>query len=635
MTLQKIENKKTIESLRYVEYYGLQNTFDDLYEKSKNNFEFKNLIEIILSKENIILAYRNIKSNSGSNTPGTDNMTITDIGKLTTEEVVNKVRYIVQGSKHGYRPKPVRRKEIPKPNSKTRPLGIPCMWDRLVQQCIKQVLEPICEAKFSKNSYGFRPNCCAEHAIAATYKLLQVSHLNWVLEFDIEGFFDNVNHSKLIKQIWALGIHDKQLIYVLKQILKAPIKMSNGDIKIPEKGTPQGGIISPLLANIVLNELDQWIDGQWQDNPVVYKYKVGERANGSIDRSNGYWIMKTSTNLKQMFIIRYADDFRIFCNDRNVAIKIQCAVIDWLDKRLKLKISKEKTRIVNVKKQYMEFLGFKIKLQQKGHKYTVKSRMSDEALKKVTKELTQQAKNIARPRKGFREDEEIRLYNSKVLGVQNYYKIATEISKDFSVIYRRVMVIFTNRLKTEKGTRLLKTGRPLTEFENKLFGSSKMIRYVAGSKMPIYPIAYIKTKTPLLKRVKANNYTVEGRNEIHKSMSINTNIMYDLMHTKAYGRSIEYMDNKVSLYSAQKGKCCISGKEFTTSTEIHCHHKIPRNKGGTDKYNNLCLVLDDVHILIHATDENTINKYLNLLKLNAAQIKKLNNLRIKANVAQI
>ena len=197
------------------------------------------------------------------------------------------------------------------------------------------------------------------------------------------------------------------------------------------------------------------------------------------------------------------------------------------------------------------------------------------------------------------------------------------------------MVIFTNRLKTEKGTRLLKTGRPLTEFENKLFGSSKMTRYVAGSKMPIYPIAYIRTKTPLLKRVKVNNYTVEGRNEIHKSMSVNTNIMYELMHTKAYGRSIEYMDNKVSLYSAQKGRCYISGKEFTTSTEIHCHHKIPRNKGGTDKYNNLCLVLDDVHILIHATDENTINKYLNLLKLNSKQIKKLNNLRIKANVAQI
>ena len=112
----------------------------------------------------------------------------------------------------------------------------------------KQILEPICEAKFSNNSYGFRPNRSVEHAISRTYSLLQRAHLHYVLEFDIKGFFDNVNHSKLIRQLWALGIQDKQLLFVIKRILKAPIRMPDGSTVYPTKGTPQGGIISPLLA---------------------------------------------------------------------------------------------------------------------------------------------------------------------------------------------------------------------------------------------------------------------------------------------------------------------------------------------------------------------------------------------------
>ena len=202
-------------------------------------------MDLVLSRENILLAYRNIKANTGSNTPGTDHQTIKDIGCLSTEEIVDNVRKIVNG-KNGYHPKPVRRKEIPKPNGSTRPLGIPCIWDRLIQQCIKQVMEPICEAKFSGNSYGFRPGRSVEHAISRTYQLLQLSHLHYVIEFDIKGFFDHVCHTKLIRQIWALGIRDKHLIYVLKQILTAPIRMPDGSTVHPTKGTPQGCLCKAL-----------------------------------------------------------------------------------------------------------------------------------------------------------------------------------------------------------------------------------------------------------------------------------------------------------------------------------------------------------------------------------------------------
>ena len=263
------ERKKVLcmDAQRHAEYYGMQQTFDELYAKSKAGEVFNGLMELVLSPDNIMLAYRNIKTNTGSYTAGTDKQNIGDIGRLPPAEVIGKVRKIVTGSEHGYRPKPVRRKDIPKPNGKTRPLGIPCIWDRLVQQCIKQILEPICEAKFSNNSYGFRPNRSVEHAISRTYSLLQRAHLHYVLEFDIKGFFDNVNHSKLIKQLWTMGIQDKQLLFVIKRILKAPIRMPDGSTVYPTKGTPQGGIISPLLANVVLNELDHWIDSQWTEHP--------------------------------------------------------------------------------------------------------------------------------------------------------------------------------------------------------------------------------------------------------------------------------------------------------------------------------------------------------------------------------
>ena len=179
--MPKVKQELSVDSLRHAEYYGMQQIYDDLYTKSKNGEPFSGLMDIILSRENILLA--NIKANTGSNTPGTDRLTIKDIGCLSTEEIVDQVRRIVNG-KRGYYPKPVRRKEIPKPNGSTRPLGIPCIWDRLIQQCIKQVMEPICEAKFSNNSYGFRPGRSVEHAIGRTYQLLQLSHLHYVIEFD-------------------------------------------------------------------------------------------------------------------------------------------------------------------------------------------------------------------------------------------------------------------------------------------------------------------------------------------------------------------------------------------------------------------------------------------------------------------
>ena len=296
--------------LRHSEYYDLQGCFDELYAKSKQGDVFTNLMEIISSEENIRLAYRNIKRNSGSQTSGADKLNIKDIEKLSAEKLVE----IIQRKFRNYKPKPVKRVEIPKPNGKTRPLGIPTVIDRLVQQCVLQVLEPICEAKFHERSNGFRPNRSVEHALAQCYRMIQRQDLHFVVDIDVKGFFDNVNHSKLIRQMWTLGIRDKQLICIIKAMLKAPIIMPNGDVQYPTKGTAQGGVISPLLANIVLNELDWWISSQWETMPTHNKYYQKVNYSGTPNAGNIYRALRTS-GLKEMFIVRYADDFKIFSSE--------------------------------------------------------------------------------------------------------------------------------------------------------------------------------------------------------------------------------------------------------------------------------------------------------------------------------
>lgn len=631
--MPKEEKSMCVDVLRHNEYYDMQSIHDELYEKSKQGKEFTNLMDIILSRENILLAYRNIKTNTGKNTPGTDKLKITDIAELTAEEVVSKVRFIVRGSKHGYRPKPVRRKEIPKPNGKTRPLGIPCIWDRLIQQCIKQVMEPICEAHFSDTSYGFRPGKSVENAIARTYQLMQVSKLPYIVEFDIKGFFDNVNHSKLIRQIWALNIHDKELLFIIKRILKAPIQMPDKTIMYPTEGTPQGGIISPLLANIVLNELDHWIESQWRYNPVVYKYAHRIRPSGAEDHSAGYVAMR-KTNLKEMQIVRYADDFRIFCRNRQDAERAKIAITKWLRDRLKLEASDEKTRIINAKKNYMYFLGFKMKLVPKGNKLVIESHVSEKQIEREAQKLKEQIVKLAKAGNPEEQLKELGIYNAMVMGMQNYYRIATKVSWDFKTIGRAVDITMTNRFRQETGTRLKKTGKPLTKIETIYYGKTKSIRYLDGNK-PIYPVSYVQHRSPINAKTSLNFYTQEGRARMHQPLRINTKLMCKLMRAIEPKRSAEYLDNRISLFSAQWGKCAITGREFETTAEIHCHHKIPRELGGKDEYSNLVLVHENVHRLIHAKTEATMQKYLAKLNLTQKQLNKVNKLREMAKLSEI
>lgn len=401
-------------SIRHAEYYGMIDVQDALYADSVNGKIFTDLISIIGSDANIKMAYRNLKTNDGSSTPGVDGRTFDDLALMPEKALVRCVRDKILN----YQPKAVRRVYIPKPNGKMRPLGIPTVIDRIVQQSVLQVMEPICEAKFYQHSYGFRPNRSTKNAVARCYKLAQVDGFHFVVDVDIKGFFDNVDHGKLLKQIWTLGIRDKRLISLIGKMLKAPIE-ENGVRTEPEKGTPQGGVLSPLLANIVLNELDWWIASQWEEMPARHPTRsdVYMNKNGSLNKGNLYKKLRQS-RLKECHIVRYADDFKVFCKSRADAVKLKCAVEQWLMDRLKLETSPDKSRITNLTNTYSEFLGIQFKLYRKGKKWAIKSHMTKKALTTQQKKLKSAMAEACRSHESEQSQHNaIISYNQAVIGM--------------------------------------------------------------------------------------------------------------------------------------------------------------------------------------------------------------------------
>lgn len=594
--------------LRNNEYYDMQNIFDWLYEKSKkHDTKGIDLYSLIISPNNILLAYRNIKSNTGSSTAGTDGITIDKYKIDNQKEFIKEIREILKD----YKPQMVRRVEIPKANGKKRPLGIPTMQDRLIQQMFKQILESICEARFHKHSYGFRANRSTKYAVARCCFILSKTGNHYVVDMDIKSFFDNVNHTRLMKQLWNIGIKDKRVLAIIGKMLKAPVK----GIGNQTCGTPQGGILSPLLSNVVLNDLDWWISNQWETFKSNHVYSRGKM----------YRALKT-TNLKEMYIVRYADDARIFTKTHKSAIKIYHAVKGYLENQLKLEISPEKSKITNLRRRRSEFLGFEMKVVLKRNQYVTNTFVSRKRKEKIKEEIRQKVKEIQQNP----SHKLVSNYNSYILGIRNYYETASHVNVDFAEISFQILKTLYNRLKSIARYEVPRSP-PL--LYRRLFKNNFRTFTIKG--ISLFPLADVQWKKTMTFNKKVCNYTKEGRNLVYKKLD--GHIIEEikiLLNTSYENERMEYMDNRTSKYSGQRGRCAIS-QCFLIAREVHCHHIIPVSQGGTDEFKNLIVVHEDIHRLIHASREETIKKLLNKFNLNEKQMRKLNKMRKKCNLIEI
>ena len=329
------------------------------------------LLEKILEKENLNKAYKHVKANKGA--PGVDGVTVDEAYDSITQ---NKGKWLNQIRKRTYKPQPVRRVQIPKENGKMRNLGIPTVLDRIIQQAIVQVLSPIFEEQFSETSYGFRPGRCCENAVVKALEYLNEGY-EWIVDIDLERFFDTVDQDRLINIIMRT-IKDGDVVSLIRKYLSAGV-MDKGVTKATEKGTPQGGNLSPLLSNIMLNELDKELE-----------------ARG-------------------LRFVRYADDCIILVKSEKAANRVLESITKFIEKRLGLKVNAEKSKVTRPTKT--KYLGFSFWKDTKG-KWKPKPHLkSYQKIKRKLKQLTCRRISISL-------DERIKQINYAVRGWVNYFKIA-------------------------------------------------------------------------------------------------------------------------------------------------------------------------------------------------------------------
>ena len=377
--------------------YDLEKVFNQLFAQGKDNKVFNSLHKLILSEDNILLALKNIGLKIGRHTRGVDGKTISDYEKLPTEKFIQ----IVKRRFNNFKPMKVRRIAIPKDNGTQRILGILTVEDRIIQQCIKQILEPICESKFHPNSFGFRPLRSTKYAINQMILLLQMAKYDYCVDIDLKNFFDNVAHEILIEQIYNLGIHDKKLLSVISKMLKVYVEGEG----IKSVGLVQGANLSPLLSNIVLNEFDWWLNSQCKTKDLTP-----------------------------------ADNRIYFVN----AFKIFNKIKIWLNETLKLNISQEKSKILNIKIHGVEFLGFKIKSTMKNGVYSVESHIAERNKLKIQNNL---CKIISKIDSGGKNAEKVlKKLNQQIMLAQNYYESASHVQQDFVTIAEHCQSLIDDKL---------------------------------------------------------------------------------------------------------------------------------------------------------------------------------------------
>ncbi len=327
------------------------------------------MIEQILLRENLVSALEKVEKNKGSH--GVDGVSTIDLRKHLKQKWPEIRSAITKGT---YQPSPVRRVEIPKPNGGTRLLGIPTVTDRFIQQAIAQILTPLFDSDFSEHSYGFRPNKRGHDAIRKAKKFIEEGY-RWVVDLDLEKFFDKVNHDRLMARV-AERVKDKAVLKLIRKFLQSGV-MINGVVMDTTAGAPQGGPLSPLLSNIVLDELDKELE----------------------KRSHRF--------------VRYADDCNIYVKSAKSGKRVKESITKFIEGKLKLKVNQEKSAVDRPWRR--KFLGFSFTSN-----LSPKIRISKESLKKVKSKI----REITSRSKPLSIENRIKLLSKYLIGWCGYFALA-------------------------------------------------------------------------------------------------------------------------------------------------------------------------------------------------------------------
>lgn len=543
--------------------------------ESKEIPKFKGLVEIMSSEVVIMTAIHNIKANKGSKTPGIDQ-------KIIDKDYLQKDYYEVvtdiQNSFTNYKPDMVRRKWIPKPGKQEkRPLGIPTIKDRIVQECVRLIIEPILEAQFFQHSYGFSPWRDTHMALERVKDQVHRIGYYWIVEGDISRFFDNVNHTILIKKLYHMGIADRRILMIIKEMLKAGIM---DECKKNELGTPQGGIISPILANVYLHQMDKWITREWENKVTQNNYS---------SKRNQYQSLHRYSNLKPAYLIRYADDWILLTDSKEHAEKWKYRISKFLETNLKLKLSDEKTLITNIKEKPIHFVGFTYKVikepsMRKGYKPVV--RPQQERIDKKLLEIIQDIKMLRLPMTKENLIESISKINSKIRGIINYYSAANMVYFSLAKYHRRITTVAMNSLR-RKGVIF----KPAREVNNLIALHSNYSTWIPAIKLPneqligITSPAFCKYQKTYNKNQEETPFSSKGR-ELHlkrtrKQLSLARmeEILQvpEIIKFNKYDKSkeiynYEYFMNRMYAFNRDKGRCKICGEPIINGDKFHCHH---------------------------------------------------------------